>query len=1029
MKRMFKKVKVIVLSLALCSFSLLASAQQRTIKGVVSDASGFALPGANVYEKGSTNGTITDIDGNYLLNVSSVESTVVFSIIGMQQQEVVVGNQSTIDIVLQDEMLGLDEVVVVGYGSVKKSDLTGSVASVKMDNLPAKPANSIDGLLQGQSAGVQVNMSSDDPGAGASIRIRGGSSLNGGNDPLVVVDGFPIGYAGDIKQISPQDIESMEILKDASASAIYGSRGANGVIMITTKKGSKNTTEVSVSQQNTISDFTSELNLWRDPVLMAGLSNEARLNGGLVPFYIGANDANGIYYPSVKELSDGSWQYNTRWDDVVFRNPVSNNTNVAIRTQTDKTQFSFSTTYFTDEGVYVEDDYSKLNLNLNVVQKLYENITVGTNVIFSNGSRNNNGGLAYWRNPIFPVYNNDDPEQGYFMIGAQDFDHPVALTENRINTNDFLDLISSAFVDAQILPSLKFKSQINYKFGRSISDVYNPKIYTSDGTNNNGAAEIKNWENSEIVSETFLTYNKTFNEVHSLSAMGGFSYQYTETRFSNLYAKGFLNESLGTGNIGVGTPEQQRVENGISETVMHSWLGRLNYVYNNKYLATFTMRADGSSKFGANNRWAMFPSGALGWKMHNEDFIKNLGVFDELKLRGSYGISGNQGVDPYLINSRYGQDQYHVNGSWQSAIGPGYVVDWDDQTGKKTWGGIPNADLKWETTQQVNVGADLAFFNRRLRITADYYYKYTTDLLRERWLSPSSSYDKMWINDGEIKNQGVELTIDGDIMNRNDWRISGGLMLSHNKNEVMSLGNASTSGLSTDPNTGMEYEFYGNTIEAYRAIPSILGIGEAVGVFYGHKVDGIVQSEADGLAAGLDGKLAQAGEFKYVDINEDGVIDENDRTVIGDPNPDLIASLNLQVSYKNFDLSMFFNSSFGQDVLNTKAFSEPNNMPLRWTQDNQTNDYPSLREGRNIYMSDWYIQNANFLRLQNLSLGYNIKEFGVSWIKRGRVFMNATNLFTITNFEGYDPEVGSDGIYWGGYPRLRKWTMGVEFTF
>lgn len=1004
-------------------------AQNLVVKGEVKSESGESLPGVNIVVKGTTMGAITDLDGNYTINVKETDEILVYSFIGFKSQEIAINGQNQIDVTLLEDVAGLDEVVVVGYGSVKKSDLTGSVSSVKMKNIPQKPANSIDGLLQGQSAGVQVTSASDAPGAGATIRIRGGSSLRGGNDPLVVVDGFPIGYAGDIKQISPSDIQSMEILKDASASAIYGSRGANGVIMITTKKGSRNTTEITVTQQNTFSEFTSELNLWRDPVLMAELSNESRLNGGFVPLYIGAEDANGVYYPSVKELKDGSWPYYTEWDDVVFRNPVSNNTNLAIRSQTEKTQFSLSTTYFTDQGVYIEDDYEKINANLNVIHKVYDKLTVGTNVIFSKGNRNNNGGLAYWRNPIFPVYNDNDPSKGYYMVGVQDYSHPIALTENRINESDFLDVISSAFVEAQLLPSLKLKSQVNYKFGRSINDYYNPKTYTEDGTFNNGSAGISNWESNETVSETFLTYNKLFAEKHQLTAMGGFSYQYYKSRASGLRAYDFLNESLGNQNLSSGDPEKQAVSNSLTETVMHSWLGRLNYVYNDKYLATFTMRADGSSKFGPNNQWAMFPSGALGWKMHNEDFIKDLDVFDQLKLRASYGISGNQGISPYLINSRYGQDQYYVDGGWQTAIGPGYVVGWESHTGKKIWGGIPNPDLKWETTRQFNIGADMAFFDRKLRVIFDYYNKYTNDLLRERLLAPSSSYDRMWVNDGEIENRGVELTIDSDIIAKKDWGVSASLILSKNTNEVVSLGDELASGLNTDAITGMKYEFSGSQIEAFRAIPNILAVGQPVNVFYGYKVDGIVQSEEEGLAAGLEGKLAQAGEFKYVDLNEDGVIDEDDRAVIGDPNPDFIASLNMNIRYKNFDLTAFFNGSFGQDILNTTAFSQPNNMPLRWTQDNTSNDYPSLRDGRNLYTSSWYIQSGSYVRLQNLSLGYNINDLDLTWFKRGRIYVNGTNLFTLSDFEGYDPEVGTDGIYWGGYPKLRKWTLGVELTF
>ncbi|MBI9058075.1 MAG: TonB-dependent receptor [Labilibaculum sp.] len=1030
MKKRNRILSLVIMFCCLLSVTLQANAQSQSVNGIVSDASGLSIPGVSVVEKGTQNGTVTNINGEFTIHVVSENASLVFSFVGYKTIEIPVDENKEMTITLEEDMLGLEEVVVVGYGSVKKSDLTGSVSSVKMDEMPMKPANSIDGLLQGQSAGVQVISSSDDPGAGSTIRIRGGSSYREGNEPLVVVDGFPIGKAGAINQIAPSDIASMEILKDASSTAIYGSRGANGVIMITTKKGTKNRTEVSVSQQNTISEFTSDLNLWRDPVLMAELSNESRTNGGFVPLYIGANDPNGVYYPSVSELKSGSWKYNTRWDDVVFRNPVSNNTNVAIRSQNENTQFSFSSSYFTDEGVYIDDDYEKLNANLNVIHKAFDKLTVGANILFSKGKRNNNGGLAYWRNPIFPVYNDEDPTKGYYMVGTQDYSHPIALTENKSNEYESTSFLTSVFAEAQILPSLKLKSQVNYNSSRSTSEFYNPKVYTEDGTFNNGAGGIDNGESSDLVTESYLTFDKTFNNVHKLNAMAGFSYQYTKGRNSSLRAYDFLNESLRSGNLSGGNPEKQSVSNSLSEEVVYSWYGRLNYTFDNKLLATFTMRGDASSKFGSNNQWAYFPSGAVGYKMHNEDFIKDLGIFDELKVRASYGLSGNkEPIGTYLINSQYGQDQYYTDGNWQTTIGPGYIARWDSQTGKKLWAGIPNPDLKWEKTTQFNLGVDFAFFNRRLRVTADYYNKNTDDLLRERWLSPSSSYDLMWVNGGEIKNEGIELSIASDVINKNDWKVSGTLIFSRNKNEVVNLGDELAFGLNADTNTGMKYEFNANTIEAFRAKPNILGIGEAVNVFYGYKVDGIVQSEAEGLAAGLTGKDAQAGEFKYLDINEDGVVDLNDRTIIGDPNPDFTASLNLQVSYKNFDLAMLFNGSYGQDILNTKAFGEPGNMPLRWTQDNTTNKYPSLRDGRNLFMSDWYVEDGSYLRLQNVSLGYNIPDLGLSWFKRGRIYMNATNLFTITGFDGYDPEVGLDGVYWGGYPKLRKWTLGVELTF
>lgn len=457
---------------------------------------------------------------------------------------------------------------------------------------------------------------------------------------------------------------------------------------------------------------------------------------------------------------------------------------------------------------------------------------------------------------------------------------------------------------------------------------------------------------------------------------------------------------------------------------------RLNYTYDNKYLLTLTARADGSSKFGKNNKWAMFPSGAVSWKAHEEEFIKKLNVFDELKFRFSYGISGNQGISPYQTLSRYGTDKYYNDGDWATTIGPGYVSGW---TGPgwiyRVWSGIPNPDLKWETTAQADFGIDMAFFNRRLQVSFDYYDKQTSDLLRERNLALSSGYDKMWVNDGKIQNRGFEVTIDADIVSTKDWHLSGTLIYSRNRNKVKDLGNSIESGLITDPMTGMLFEYSGNNLEQYRDYTNILAIGQPVNVFYGYKVDGIVQTLNEGIDAGLSGDYAQPGEFKYMNLNGDNQISEADKTIIGDPNPDFTASLALNLSWKKFDASIFFNGVFGQDVLNTKAFGQPNNSPLRWTPDNHTNKYPSLREGRQTKISDWWIEDGSFLRIQNLNIGYTFELPEKSFLSKVRLYMNASNLYTFTKFDGYDPEVGLNGVYSGGYPRLRKWTFGLDLTF
>ena len=1018
--------------MALCMFfsnipvSYAQSPDKITVAGCVKDAAGDFLIGATVQVKGISGGTITDIDGNYILKDVPRTATLVFSYVGMQNKEVPVNGKSTINVTLLDDALQLEQVVVIGYGSVKKSDVTGSVTSVKTEALKEIPANSVEGLLQGRAAGLQVINSSQDPGAGATVRIRGGSSLRGSNAPLVVVDGFPLGDAGDLKQINPSDIVNMEILKDASASAIYGSRGANGVIMITTKRAKTGTTNITVRQQITLSQFDTKLDLWRDPVLMASLNNESRINGGLDPLYVGKVSSTGVYYPSVEELQT-TWTTNTRWDDLVFRDtPVSNNTTATISSSNDRTVFNLSANFYTDNGMYIKDDYTKGGYNLSVDHNIYDNFKVRFSNILSRGVRNANGGLSYWRNPIYPVY---DENGDYYLTNASDFSHPMAITDLQKNETKSLDVISSVALEWQLFPFLKLTSQLNYKFGKSVSDRYYPKKYTEAGEFSNGQAEIENWEGHNLVSETFANFQKKFDK-HDIGAMVGYSYEYYMSRSSGLTGKDFVNEALGNENMGAGNPEKNEIWNGYSDNKLVSGMFRLNYVYDNKYLLTLTARADGSSKFGKNNKWAMFPSGAVSWKAHEESFIKNLNVFDELKFRFSYGISGNQGISPYQTLSRYGTDKYYNDGSWATTIGPGYVSGW---TGPgwiyRVWSGIPNPDLKWETTAQADFGIDMAFLNRRLRVSFDYYDKQTSDLLRERNLALSSGYDKMWVNDGKIQNRGFEVTVDADILQTKDWQLSGTLIYSRNRNKVKDLGNTLESGLVTDPMTGMLFEYSGNSLEQYRDYTNILAIGPPVKVFYGYKVDGIVQTLNEGIDAGLSGDYANPGEFKYMNLNGDSEISEADKTIIGDPNPDFTASLALNLSWKKFDVSVFFNGVFGQDVLNTKAFGEPSNSPLRWTPDNPTNKYPSLRDGRQVKISDWWIEDGSFLRVQNLNIGYTFDLPKKSFLSKARIYMNASNLYTFTKFKGYDPEVGLDGVYSGGYPRLRKWTFGLDLTF
>ena len=1025
--------KIVSFFFAVVSLLLLSAApgQAQTVRrlgGTVVDQYGNPVAGAAVLVTGSNKYAVSGDDGYWIIEGVAADATLSVSCLGYEDATIPVNGQSFINVVLNESSIMLEETVAIGYGRMKKSDLTGSVASLSPENLATKPSNSIESLMQGRVAGVQVTNNSQEPGASSIVRVRGNSSVNGSNAPLLVVDGFPFGDAGNLAQINPQDIISMEVLKDASASAIYGSRGANGVILITTNKAGGNRTSLSVRQQTTLSQMTSKLDLWYDPVLMAITQNEAKINAGLTPQYVGAINANGVYYPSIEELQT-TWTTNTRWEDLVLRErPVSNNTTVQVRSSNDKTNFMASANYYRDNGVFVDDYYQKFGGRFSVDQRLFKNfvLTTGANIMYS--KRNYNPGRSFNRNPIFPVYHEDG---SYWLYSASDYYHPIALKELSKNTTEGLSVIANAGIEWNLFDGFTVTSQLNYKHGESIQDIYNPSIYSETGNFNNGYGQIVNGKDDNLVMDIYGTYDKVLAEKHHVTAMVGYSYETYRGRSSSLTGVDFVNEALGNENLQAGNPERYRISNGLSQTKLVSGLMRLNYGYDNRYLFTFTARADGSSKFGAGNKWAYFPSGAVSWNAHNESFLKDVKWLDVLKFRASYGVSGNQGISPYQTLSRFGQHKYYYAGSWQTAIGPGYQSGYTGEGGiYAVWSGIANTNLKWETTSQLDFGVDVSLFGNRLNVTFDWYDKVTNDLLRERNIAPSSGYDRMWVNDGTIKNTGIELTLDGIMYSDRDWKVGGTFMFTRNRNRVLSLGNAIEAGLMTDKNTGMQYEYYGNSLGQFRGYTNILAIDQPMYVFYGYKVDGIVQSLEDGLTAGLTGNDAEPGEFRYVDVDESGTVDENDRCIIGDPNPDFLASLSLDVKWKNLDASIFFNGVFGNDVINTQRFGQPSNNPLRWTPDNPNNDYPKLRDDRQTKFSDWWVEDGTFIRIQTVSLGYTIPlRKSLRFMDSIRLYTNVDNLFTFTKFKGYDPEVGANGIYSGGYPRLRKWTFGIDFNF
>lgn len=989
-------------------------AQNRDVSGTVLNEQGDPLPGASVRVKGGGNtATITNGEGVFQLQASDT-AVLVVSYIGMQTREVPLGGETILRIILLHQGNTLSNLVVVGYGTTQRSDLTGAVATLKGTDLNKAPASSVEELLQGKIPGLQIIAPSGRPGADVTVRIRGSSSINGDNSPLIVVDGVPWGNAGNLKQINPYDIESIEVLKDASSAAIYGSRGANGVIMITTRKGKAGRAGISFSAVTSVSTLANKLDIWQDPIQEAIIANEAAANGGIdLPF--AGRVREGTYYPSVAELrgldpDKPQWPYNTDWADLILRAPVSQDYTLSADGGTEKTKYAISLNYFNQQGLAIKNGYDKYAARLNLDQKLTGAITAGANVIIA---RTNNTGLQLsdyvGRSRIFPVY---DSSGSYFKTGAQDFGNPVALANEVLSTDKTTDVMGSLFVNIRFAPWLQFSTRFSDKYGNAVGDRYDPKDITSTGHLFNGQGSISNWNGNQIVFENFFTADKRFGKDHSLNVVAGYTTETNVIRTSSLTGRNFVNDNLR--NEDLNGAVTQIVDNDLTKTVLNSWLGRLNYIFKDRYLVTFAARADGSSKFGTDNKWAFFPSGAVAWKINEESFLSAVKDISELKLRVSYGLTGNQGIAPYQTLDRLGTAKYWNGSSFETGYGPGISLGLNQQS-LEIFGGLANRGLKWETTRSLDIGLDLGLFNQRFTLTADYYDKTTFDLLRERTIAPSSGYGRQWVNDGTINNKGIELGLTAAILDGPlKWSIGGNI--SANRNRVVDMGES-------------EQVFSPYYLEMVRQAVTSYTVGRPLYAFYGYKTAGIIQSEKEGLEAGLSGDKAQAGEIKYVDFNQDGVVDANDRTIIGNPNPNFYYSFNTRLDYKRFDLNIQLYGVQGNDVFDLQKFS-PSAQLQRWTPDNPGNKYPRVNANRGYWASDWFMVDGSFLRIQNITVGYNFKPGIIKWINDFRLYFSANNLYTFTHFPaGYDPEVSENGIFEGTYPKTRDFSFGLNIGF
>jgi len=981
---------------------------------VVSSDDNIPIPGVNIFEKGTQNGTITDFDGKFTIEVSSPDAILVFSYIGFDKQEVQVSGKQVISIQLVPNVKAIDEVVVIGYGTVKKSDLTGSVTSVSAGDILKSTSPTIDMRIQGKASGVQVMQNSAAPGGGISIRIRGSNSFGSANEPLYVVDGYPIQSSStNMNFLNPSDIESIEILKDASATAIYGSRGANGVILITTKRGKSGKLRVDYDQTYSLQKPSNLLDMMNASEY-ASYRNIALQNAGGKPPY------DGIKWPSPDSIGTG-----TDWQKELFRTAPMLNHNLTVAGGKDELTFAITGNYLSQKGIVLNSDFKRLTLKSNVDGKIGKMLSIGTNLFISR-TTGNTANVDGWSGGVVTAALNADPyPSSYNDDGTINIVHPLgAKFDNPLSTiygekRDFASnkLMGNVYADFEIVKSLHLKIKFGGELNQNNNDSYISRL-TKSGTAEGGIASVAYGTGYGYLNENTLTYDLNINDVHKINLLAGYTQQYGQWEGLSAGGKGFINDALGVNALN-GASVISQPDNYFGENALASYLGRINYSLLNKYLITLTGRADGASNFGKDNKWGIFPSVALGWKMSEESFIKNLNLFSTLKLRGSYGTTGNSSFSPFKSLSSMVPQNYSFNDR-KLAIGYGP-------------GQPENRDLRWETTTMQNLGLDIGILENRISFTVDMYKNQTKDVLMNVPISAVSGFSSVFGNAGSVENKGIELSLNANVVTKPFlWEINANI--SFNKNEITSLGSGQafrTSQVLPD------LQVYGSWVD----------VGQSIGVWKGLVYNGVFH-DAEELAAEPKRTASdKVGYAKYKDINNDGVINAEDEVIIGDPNPDYIFGITNSFSYKNFDLSFYIYGVMGNDIRNIQRMQigqggmRSDNclsylLTEAWSPSNTKADVPMLNAKNNglDQNSSYFIEDGSFIRFSSLTLGYTLPRS--KGLQNGRVFISARNLFTITDYRGYDPEVnlrGQDIIERGNdfnaYPNSRSLTVGFSLSF
>lgn len=1070
-----KKICEIILLGAICFFAccMPAWAQQRQVSGTVTDDKNVGMPGVSVYIKGTTTGTMTDDTGKYRLDVSDQKSVLVFSCIGFVTQEVVAGTKSKIDVQLAEDSQALEEVVIVAYGTARKGDVTGALSNVKPTEGDAVMP-SVNSLLEGKIAGLVVGTASSAVGAASSVTIRGANSLRGDNQPLYVIDNVPqastgefsgSGIGGDfqiqqdpLSQLNPSDIVDITVLKDASSTAIYGSRGANGVILITTKKGQEGSVRVRASANFTVSEPANLLE-------MISLSEYADYRNSRIsniqqyPFHKVGNEIRYVFSGSESKYDPGNPDTyrvvkERNWQKEIYTSAFSQNYSLSVDGGNDKITYYISANFKDINGTVKQTSLRQGDLRANLTAKLARNVRLE---LLLNGSIRENDMMAGGNTLGGATGAVSRTALDYAPFEMPDGD-PTFTNENKTTVaswiNDYVDKAVNKVFGASFNLTWEISKNFRYvlRTGGNMTTNdrkrwYGMQLY--QGMNNDGLLSIAALNRNNYSVENLLMYNGEIGDIARIDATLGVTYDdYNYLNQNTIATKFTFFELRENGLNKAGHYEHPQPEQ--KDYQLFSYLVRVNMAFLERYMFTASFRADGSSKFAKGNRWGYFPSASVAWRIKQEEFLKDVSWIDQLKLRLSYGVTGNQSINPYSTFSLYGQD------SSGDVI---YAGPNGDAVTTMIVTNLSNKGLKWEKTTSWNLGLDFGFFNSRLDGTVDVYQKKTSDLLISRTLPGSAGFASTYYNQGGLNNRGVEVSLNALVVDRRDWKWSVSGNIGFNKSSITDLG--------LDPSDfgalGERVGFYGNSLGDHFGVGHIFLAGEAPGLFYGYRTQGIVQAD-DITDEGVkyikdDGTVGyytdfnktepKAGDVKFFDANGDGKVDENDRVIIGNPNPDFTYGFSTKLSYKKLVLSASFNGVSGIDRFNTnnRYINTPgtrsNNLTKKafqgmWSETNPSDSYPGSAFAVGNYVMDRYIEDASYLRCSDISLSYSlparwIKNIGMRYCS---LSFSVKNAFIITKYSGYDPEVNSfafdglrPGVDMSSYPTPRSYIFGINLTF